>query len=342
MYKRQVHAYAVGNRLGETPEKVRALAPQLVEGPMPLKAWCERIRDDRLHVLIHTETGMDPVALRLASLRLAPVQCVASGHYNTSGLPTIDYFLSGQLVETPEADAHYSEKLVRLANLGLHYIPSQVSPSNRTRASFGLRESAVVYYSGHNLSKYLPQHDDRLARIAAAVGDCQFVFLENRRSSGVTRRFISRLRHVFEMRGLDLDRHAIFAPRLSSPDFDRLMQLSDVLLDTVGYSGWTVTLESLAFDLPIVTLPSPFARGRSGQAILRMMGIPETIAADMDEYVAIAVRLGLDPNWRRDLSTRMAADKHRVYEDGDCIRDLEDFLERTASERPGANGAQSS
>ncbi len=66
---------------------------------------------------------MDPVAGRLAAQRLAPVQCVTWGQPETTGMPTMDYFLSSALMEPPDGDAHYTERLVRLPQLGLCYLP---------------------------------------------------------------------------------------------------------------------------------------------------------------------------------------------------------------------------
>src|SRR5262249_52558125 len=66
----------------------------------------------RLDVLFYPEIGMDPATYFLAFARLAPVQCTTLGHPVTTGIATVDYFLSSEALELPEADAHYTEKLV--------------------------------------------------------------------------------------------------------------------------------------------------------------------------------------------------------------------------------------
>ncbi len=60
---------------------------------------------------------------RLAAQRLAPVQCVAWGHPQTTGMPTMDHFLSSELMEPQDAAANYTEQLACLPNLGLYYVP---------------------------------------------------------------------------------------------------------------------------------------------------------------------------------------------------------------------------
>lgn len=74
-------------------------------------------------------------------------------------------------------------------------------------------------------------------------------------------------------------------------------------------------------------------RGRESGAILTMMGVTETIAGSLDEYVALAVRLGKDPEWRLHISGRTAGNKHRLYRDRACIKALEDFLEGAVKEK---------
>jgi predicted O-linked N-acetylglucosamine transferase (SPINDLY family) len=102
------------------------------------------------------------------------------------------------------------------------------------------------------------------------------------------------------------------------------------MLDSIGWSGGNTTLEAIAQDLPVVTHEGQFMRGRISAGILRMMGMPETIASTIDEYVALAVRMGADPAWRMALKDRVAIDKERLYRDRTCIAALEAFLERAA------------
>jgi protein O-GlcNAc transferase len=59
-----------------------------------------------------------------------------------------------------------------------------------------------------------------------------------------------------------------------------------------------------------------------------MMEVDGTTARDVDEYVAIAVRLGRDATRRAELAATIAGRKHRVYRDSGCIAALEDFLDR--------------
>jgi len=104
----------------------------------------------------------------------------------------------------------------------------------------------------------------------------------------------------------------------------------DIFLDSIGWSGCNSTMESLAHDLPIVTTPGALMRGRHSAAILEMMGVTETIAQTLDDYVSMAVSLGADPAKRQAVRRKIADSKHRSYRDRICITALEDFLHRAA------------
>lgn len=305
---------------------------RFVQGPLSIDGWRAAIAADAPHVLIYPEVGMDPVAGALAAQRLAPVQCNAWGHPDTSGLPTLDYFLSSDLMEPTDGESHYTERLVRLPNLSIYYEPIEAQPVPMTRQDLGLRTDGVAFWCGQSLYKYLPQFDAVFPRIAREVGNCQFAFIQHQDGAGMTDLLRRRLGRAFAALGLEDDEHCVFLPRLDQNGFIAATGQCDVFLDSIHWSGGNTTLESLSHDLPIVTLEGPLMRGRHSAAILQRMGITETIAATTDDYVAIAARMAKDAPLRATIRARIAANKHRVYRDNDCMATLEAFLERAARE----------
>jgi predicted O-linked N-acetylglucosamine transferase (SPINDLY family) len=121
----------------------RARSDTFVSGPKSLHQWVESILKQNPAILIYPAVGLDEVTTQLASLRLAPVQMNAWGHPDTSGLPTIDYYLSADCFEPENAQENYSETLVRLPNLGNPYEQIQSArcssarehPSNISRST---------------------------------------------------------------------------------------------------------------------------------------------------------------------------------------------------------------
>jgi protein O-GlcNAc transferase len=309
---------------------------RFVQGPLPLERWRQEILSDGLHVLIYPEIGMDKVCAQLAAQRLAPVQCASWGHPLTSGFPTIDFFLSSELMEPADGAEHYREKLVRLANLSIYYEPLERPKLSMTRAELGLRASATLFWSCQSLPKYLPQFDPLFARIAREAPDCQFTFIEFPGAPHLTELFKLRLANAFSAVGLDAREHCVVLPRLAPERFHAAMGMADVFLDSVGWSGCNSTLESLTHDLPIVTLRGDFMRGRHSAAILEMMGLGGYVTKGVDDYVALAVRLAREPQARQEFKNEIAANKHRVYRDRAAIASLEAFLAQAARSDAGS------
>jgi predicted O-linked N-acetylglucosamine transferase (SPINDLY family) len=314
---------------------------RFVQGPMPVERWCEIIRADAPHIVIFPEIGMDPVTPKLAGLRLAPVQCGSMGHPETSGFPTIDCYLSGDLMEPADAQAHYTEQLVRLPNLGVAYVPPPTETAAVRRDAIGLRPDAVAFWCCQHLPKFQPEFDRVFPRIARGAPNAQFVFIASPRGDVETERFRARLARAFAVEGLDIRRHVTMLSRLTTPQFLGVAAICDVFLDSIGWSGLNSALESLAADLPIVTWPGPLMRGRHCHAILQMLGIGETIAGSEGEYVDIAVRLARDPALRAMLRQKTAASKAKLFADPTPVRALEQWIEHVVR-RPLTSAAASS
>ena len=322
-----LYGYYTGTTEDYETAAARKAFSRFVEGARSHEALRDTIRGDRLDVLIYPEIGMNPAFTRLASLRLAPVQCASWAYPETTGLPTIDYYLSGDLMEPEDGDSHYSEKLVRLPNLSIHCAPVHGDTSSFCRADFGLPPDSVIYFCAGSLFRYLPQYDDLFPRIAREVENSKFVFIGNTRSTALTDRFRERLERAFGRYALKSSSHMIMLPRLDRLRYHAMNVLSDAFLDGIGWSGWDATLTAIACGLPVVTLPGSLMRGRRSFAVLTMMGVTETIAENFDDYVARAVRLGTDRAWRNGVREHISAARERLYNDRESIRGLESFLE---------------
>lgn len=74
-------------------------------------------------------------------------------------------------------------------------------------------------------------------------------------------------------------------------------------------------------------------RGRQSYGILKVMGITETIAETLEDYVDIAVRLGLDKTWRQEISDLMKARQDLIFNDVEVVQHLDAFLEEAVQQK---------
>jgi CRISPR-associated protein Csy1 len=298
-----------------------------------LPALARQLLADKLDVLVYPELGMHAETFTLAGLRLAPVQVSGWGHPNTPGLPAIDWFFSSGAMEPEGAEAHYSERLGLLPGLGTRYAMPK-GGEQKTRKDFALPEDRTLYLVPQSLFKIHPDNDELIARVLAGDPNGFAVFFAATHD-GVTQAFGQRLGVTFRKHGLDVQTRAIFLmPNVQHATYLRLNELCDVMLDTLHWSGGNTSLDALASGLPVVTLPGEFMRGRQSQAMLRILGAPELIAKNPDDYVKTALRLGRDAGERRSISERLRANRLELFERDEPIRALEDLLERAFREAP--------
>lgn len=311
--------------------EARAACDAFVEGLPGFEALAARIFADRPHALIYPEIGMDPISHKLAALRLAPVQCTSWGHPETSGLPTVDWFLTSDLMEPPGEATRYTERVLRLPGLSIDYAPPAVTPALIDAAQYGLRADAMRFLCCQSIFKYLPQDDDVLARIAASVPDSQFVFLGHPTAPQLTQRFKARLAKAFAARGASPERQLAMLPPLDLAHYAGLNRVCDLFLDSLRWSGGNTALEAIAQGLPVLTWPGELMRGRHSAAILTMAGLEDGIAASPDAYVAKAVAFANDRAALAAYAARTVERRPLLWRDARTTAALGDFLARVGA-----------
>ena len=323
----------------EETDRAKRAVDHFDNQPANLKSWVQAITARNLDALIYPEIGMDPLSVQLASLRLAVVQAASWGHPESTGLPTIDFYLSGEALEPPRAAGNYSENLVLLPNLGV-YVETRKSAIAKARlGDLGLPRSEPLLLCPGSPFKYSPLDDDVWVQIAKRLkkrrflrsGGGRLVFFRSR-SQAMDRVLETRLRAAFERGGIDFDAHASIIPMLGRPRFFGLMRKSALMLDTLGFSGFNTAIQGIECDLPVLAYEGEFMRGRLASAIMRRIDLPELVAVTKDEFVEKAVDLAGNASARRALRRKITARRHVLFQDLQPIRALEEHLAKAIQE----------
>jgi protein O-GlcNAc transferase len=321
----EIHVFSLGIKRDSMTQMTRADVDHFDQEPRTVADWATLIEQRQLDALIFPEVGMDADTLALATLRLAPRQFASWGHPETTGMPTIDYYLSADGFEPPDADDHYTEQLIRLPNLGVHYQPYAVTPASVDFAQYGIPDNVPVFICPGTPFKYRPQDDEVLVDIARRLGRCAFIFFEHDKAE-LSRRLHARMAAAFRLAGLEPEQFLIWVPWLPRAAFLGLMRQADVYLDTIGFSGFNTVMQAVQVHLPAVTVEGRFMRGRLGSGILRRLGMPELIAATKTQYVDIAVTLAEDIAYRTRMRRRLLLAEKRAYSDLSAIDALSRVL----------------
>ena len=224
-------------------------------------------------------------------------------------------FLSVADMESPDAAAHYTEKLVALRGLSFAADPPPVIEARRPDAGLSAHPS---YLCGQSLYKVHPDFDVTVAQILREdrKGQVYFVSL----GAHADALFKARLAHTV---GKDMDRVHVL-PRTTKSGFLQLSKSADVVLDVPQWSGGKTSLETLAMGTPIVHMPGAFMRGRHTLAFYRRMGISAPVASSTEGYVRTAVRLAHDRAFRAEITGQIEEAQSTLFEDWASIREIED------------------
>ena len=286
-----------------------------------LEAARSAIAKAHLDVLVYPDVGMEPWSFFLAFSRLARVQCVWWGHPVTTGLSSIDFFIS---LDTEMENAHdsYSEQLLRLDHVNVAPFVSvdlraelittnDLKPLDTLLGTIDTDDPHVYLVLGR-LFKLHPNFDSILLDILRRDEHAVLALIAEPQKPLVAT-FWRRFRAAA---GPDAD---LLLPRLRFLDYWHYIQAlasATVVLDTYPYGGCLTALDAISNGVPFVTLPGPFERGRFAMSIYRQMNYTDLVASNPAHFVDIAISLGTDPQKRTaaaaDLTTAYKARAHRL------------------------------
>lgn len=312
----------VTTRLGE-----RAM---LVEsGERTLADWSATVERFAPDVLVFLDVGMSSLVEALAARRHAPIQAMLWGHPVTSGLSTMDWFLTADAMERAGGEADYSERVWRLPGLGTCFESPNTTPLSVTELE-ALPPGTVVCAIPQMAQKLRPGHDALLVELARAVPNLVFAFTPHA-VAAIGAQFRARIAGNLAAAGLDPERRIALCRALPHAAFLGLAARADFALDPIDWSGGNTSLELFAHDLPVLTLPREAMRSRHTMAMLECMELPDLVARDEPDYLARAVRLASDAGWRDALRARIGERKSRLYGDRRVTESFVDFLRRACT-----------
>lgn len=285
--------------------------------PRDLVAARQQVANLHLDVLVYPDIGLEPFSYFMAFTRLAPRQCVLPGHPITTGIPTLDYFLSNDMIESDVADEHYSETLVRLKGMPVSYRRPTLPAQPLSRAQLGWQEDRHYYVCPMTLFKIHPDWDLAIAEILRQdpLGEVLLFCYQQTELH-------TQLQARFERVCPDVAERIRFLPWADSETFFSVLMQADVLLDSFHFGGGSTHFLCLATGTPLVTWPGPFLRGRSGAAFYQRMGLPEAVAQSQTDFVHKAVTWACDRSQQQALKSSILANHHVLYDNPEGCHDF--------------------
>jgi predicted O-linked N-acetylglucosamine transferase (SPINDLY family) len=256
----------------------------------------------------------------LAHSRLAPIQINTIGHSETSGINTIDYYVSSILYDDlEESQSHYSEKLILTNSLNTFYY----------------RDFYDIYQnSGVQKDYVLPLSPDKIYlsylqnSLKADVEDLQLLYQLLEKIPSVNIVLINLIENSLE--DLKLKTHlkpffdqnrVILLPKLSTNHFYTLIQKSYLILDAYPHGGCNTSLETFHFGKMMISRPSPYLRGRFTKGFYQKMGISDCIVKTPDEYIEKVQYFVNHPDKKIEVEEKIQKQSHLLFHDYQSVVD---------------------
>jgi predicted O-linked N-acetylglucosamine transferase (SPINDLY family) len=252
------------------------------------------IYEDKIDILVELAGHTAHNCLPILAYKPAPIQMCGIGYFNTTGLDTVDYFLTDHYVDPiGKNDAYFTEKLLRLPTTHWCYTNRLNEPDCQETAYF--KNHYITFCSFNNFAKTTDRMLMLWKEILTRVSNSKLVLKNKVFESEYGCEQISQrlLRLGFRLAQIE------FRP-FTSNHMQEYLDM-DIALDTYPYVGGATTCEALYMGVPVVTLIGNRHGSRFGYSMLKNIDLEECIAYTEEEYIEKAVALASDITRLNDL-----------------------------------------
>lgn len=322
----EFHGFSVGIKKDEITADiaaaVNAWSDVVFETPQEL---ANRIREAQVDVLVDLSGHTGNHRLLTFALRPAPVQATWIGYFNTTGMSSMDYFITDPHTSPSASGQLFSEHVLHLPHTRFCFAAplyaGEVAPPPMLKNGF------VTFGSFNRLPKLSSQVLDAWAQILIGVPASRLIL---KAAALADDSVCQEVMERFAERGVDAARLELRGSSVHIEMFEEYGHM-DIALDPFPFNGGMTTLEALWMGVPVVTLEGDTVVSRQTYSALANLDLADELAfANVDAYVAGAIALAADPvrlaELRSQIRPRMEASPLRQSEQ--FTRDLEGLYRR--------------
>ncbi|ABB56083.1 O-linked N-acetylglucosamine transferase family protein [Synechococcus elongatus] len=287
-----------------------------------------------IDILIELSGHTNGNKLNLLSSRLAPVQATYLGYFATTGLSTIDYWITDNVVHPAHTVELATETIFRLPRCYLAYTPPPQSPSI---AESPVIKNGYITFGSFVASRKISDYSILLwSSILSEIPNSQLL-IKNR--SCVSPLYRSELIEKFSLCGISSQRINFNEAKLNLEDHLALYNKVDIALDTYPASGCTTTVEALWMGVPVLTRLGELMVSRNSASLLHALNLQNWIAETDEEYIDKGIKFTQSIEQlallRQGMRERFM--QSELYDSRGLTLHLEDFYLKALQEKLSAN-----
>lgn len=283
------------SRSDEVTHRLRTIAEHWrFVGDKDDAALARLIHEEGIDILVDLAGHTSDNRLKAFTFRPAPVQITYLGFFAGTGLATMDYWITDEVLHPHDTSELGTEIIYRLPRCWVCYQPSPQAPEV---ALCPTADARVVFGSFNDLSKLTPEVIETWSQILQRLPGSRLLVMARTLGDAMTR---SLLTERFAANGIGEDR-LLLRKGASYRQYYATYAEVDIALDPFPRTGGTTTAESLWMGVPVVTLAGQRYVERISASKLTAVGLEDLIAGSRGEYIEKAVSLAHDPARRADL-----------------------------------------
>jgi protein O-GlcNAc transferase len=249
----------------------------------------QRIRQDKIDILIDLAGHTIGNALPVFHLRPAPVQASWLGYLCTTGMDAIAWKIMDAQGAPADAQRYTVEKLLPIDPTACCYRPAKDVPDIGPPPSV---QAGHITFGSFSFSSKL---NDSVLRVwARVVNQVRGSKLLIKNTGLKDAEFRDHLADRLARAGISRDRLEILGPTPDVRSHLEMYNRVDVALDTFPWPGITTVCDALTMGVPIVSLVGATALSRSCTPMLTAAGLHDLIVESEDAYVAAAAACAAD------------------------------------------------
>jgi protein O-GlcNAc transferase len=242
-------------------------------------AAAELIYKDGIHILMDLSGHTAENRLPVFAFRPAPIQVSWLGYFATTGMASMDYFITDEVGVPEQSKTQFVEKI--------KYVPD-------TRLCFTAPSSFIeilplpALENGHitfaSFQTMVKASDDVLALWADVMKALPNSKLRWQCKSFADLAVVDDLKGRFAKYGVNSNR-LIFLESVSRDAYFKAHAEVDMILDTFPYPGGTTTCEAMWMGVPTLTLAGSTLIARQGASLMKSAGLSEWVVENKTDYV---------------------------------------------------------
>lgn len=249
----------------------------------------QRIRDERVHILIDLAGHSAHNRLPVFAWRPAPVQVTWLGYFASTGVPAMDYLLADDVSVPDEVLAQFTESVWRLPDTRLCFTEPGSRSAFPVSALPAERNGFVTLGCYQNMTKVRAPVLEAWRQVMEGLPTARLRLQNKQTGTDSGAKILAQLSAA----GIDVARVVLAAPAARAAYLASYSEV-DLLLDTFPFPGGTTTCEALWMGVPTVTLAGRSMLANQGKGMLTCAELQDWVAVSEADYVRRVIAHGSD------------------------------------------------